>query len=254
MREERIYRSWVGGEDLVKFRVVETETDLLISAERDLSKEAMDSIKRYRDQIKDYIVNDPKFESSLEPIEIKEDAPPIVKDMARQAKVANVGPMAAVAGAVAEYVGKDLLRYSAEVIVENGGDIFIKSSKPRTVAIYAGSSPLTGKIALKISADQMPLGVCTSSGTVGHSISFGKADSVTALSESTSLADAVATATCNLVKDEGDIERGIRFARKFEGIKGVAIIVGDRIGAWGDFEVIPVGGSDPSPMLSKRRV
>jgi len=240
MYEERAYRSWVGGEDLVKFRVVETETDLLISAERDLTKEAMSSIKRYRGQIKDYIVNDPRFESSLEPVEIKEDAPPIVKDMVRQAKVANVGPMAAVAGAVAEYVGKDLLNYSSEVIVENGGDIFIKSSKPRTIAIYAGTSPLTGKIALKISADQMPLGVCTSSGTVGRSLSFGEADSVTILSKSATLADAAATAVGNLVKEVDDIEKGIEFARTVEGVKGIVIIVGDRFGAWGDYKVIRI--------------
>lgn len=238
MYEERRYRSWVGSEDLVKFRVKEAETDLFISAESDLSKEAKDSVRRYRDQIKDYILRDPQFESSLEPIEVKEDAPAIVKDMARQAKVANVGPMAAVAGAVAEYVARDLLRHTSQVIVENGGDIFIKSSKPRTIAIYAGDSPLTGKIALEVSFDQMPLGICTSSGTVGHSLSFGKADSVTVLSRSTSLADAVATATCNLVKDKGDIERGIDFAKGLEGVRGIAIIVEDKFGAWGDFKVL----------------
>lgn len=236
--QERRYRRCVGSEDLVKFQVVEAETDLLISAKRNLEAEARESIKKYRRQIEDYIAEDPRFESSLEPIGVQRNATAIIKDMVRAAKAAGVGPMAAVAGAIAEYVGNDILRYSDEIVVENGGDIFIKSSKSRTIGIYAGGSPLTGKIALDILADQTPLGICSSSGTVGHSLSFGKTDSVTILSRSTPLADAAATAIGNLVKAADDIEKGIEFAKGVGGVEGAVIVVGDRFGAWGKFKVV----------------
>lgn len=240
IHQERKYRRWVGSEDLVNFQVVEAETDLLISAERDLKAEAMRSIKNYRAQVEEYIAEDPRFESSLEPIWVRSQTPAIIKDMTRAAEAAGVGPMAAVAGAIAEYVGNDLLRYSNEIIVENGGDIFIKSFRPRTVGVYAGGSPLTGKIALNILAEQTPLGVCTSSGAVGHSLSFGKADSVTVLSKSATLADAAATAVGNVVKGAGDIERGIELAKSIKGIEGIMIIVGDHFGTWGNFKIVNI--------------
>ena len=102
---------------------------------------------------------------------------------AARVKFPGVGPMAAVAGAIAEFVGEELLAYSPEVIIENGGDIYIKSLKKRVVGIYAGNSPLTGKIGLEIEGKETPIGICTSSGTVGHSLSFGRADAVASESE-----------------------------------------------------------------------
>jgi len=145
--------------------------------------------------------------------------------------------MAAVAGAIAEYVGRELLEYSPEVIAENGGDIFIRSLSPRTVRIYAGKSSLSNKIALEISPEDTPLGICTSSGTVGHSLSYGKADAVVIISPSASLADAVATATGNLVKTETDIQVGLEFSKKIPGVKGTLIIINDKIGVHGDLKL-----------------
>lgn len=145
--------------------------------------------------------------------------------------------MAAVAGAIAEFVGKDLLDYTPEVIVENGGDIFVKTTRIRRIGIYAGNSPFTKKIAIEISPEKTPLGVCTSSGTVGHSLSLGKADAVVVLSPSTILADASATAIGNLIKDESDISSGIEFAKKIKGVKGVLIIKDDKMGIWGDIKI-----------------
>jgi len=238
MYEERRYREWVKHDDLVVFRVVEEETDLLISGDADLSAAAAEAVAMYRKQLKEYIAGDRKFLLTLEPMEVKEDAPEIVKEMAEAAKIAGVGPMAAVAGAVAERVGRDLLRLSKQIIVENGGDIFIKTSRKRLLGVYAGSSPFTGKLALQIKPDQTPIGVCTSSGTVGHSLSFGKADAAIILSKWTALADAVATATGNLAKREEDIQKAVNFARSIEGIEGVVVIMDKKIGAWGKIEIV----------------
>ena len=145
--------------------------------------------------------------------------------------------MASVAGAIAEFVGNDLLDFSPEIIVENGGDIYLKSLKKRLIGIYAGESPLSGKVELEIDGQDTPLGVCTSSGTVGHSLSYGKADAVVVLSKSAALADAAATAIGNLIVQPEDIQSGIDFAKRVEGLKGLLIIKDDKVGFWGEIKI-----------------
>lgn len=151
-----------------------------------------------------------------------------------------MGPMAAVAGAIAEYVGKGLLLHTDEVVVENGGDIFLRTKTPATVAIFAGESPLSLRVGLRTEPENTPLGICTSSGTVGHSLSMGKADAVCAVSESCSLADAAATSVGNHVKSHADIGQAIHFGKSIPGIMGLVIIIGDKIGMWGKLEIIPL--------------
>ena len=238
MYEERKYREWVRHDDLVAVRVVEEETDLLVSGDIDLSAAAAEAITKYRKQLKEYISKDRKFQLALKPLGVSDDAPEIVKEMAEAARIVGVGPMASVAGAMAERVGRDLLGLSEQIIVENGGDIFIKTSSKRLLGIYAGDSPFTGRLALQIDPDQTPLGICTSSGTVGHSLSFGRADAVVVLSKWTALADAAATATGNLVKTEDDVQKAVDFARAIEGVEGLVVIIGEKIGAWGKIEIV----------------
>lgn len=239
MYKERAYRRWVKSDGLVTFEVKEAQTDLLISAGSNLEKQARESILNYRQDIQDYIKNNKDFYTSLVPVDVKKDAPRIVKVMADAARLARVGPMAAIAGAISEFVGRDLLAFSDEVIVENGGDIFIKTKVKRLVGIYAGdSSPFTGKLALEVEPEEKGLGICTSSGTVSHSLSFGKADAVLIISSNTALADAAATAAGNAVKNKDDIEKGITVAKSINGVKGVLIIVGDKMGSWGEIKLI----------------
>jgi ApbE superfamily uncharacterized protein (UPF0280 family) len=167
------------------------------------------------------------------------NAPGIVKAMAGAAAKAGVGPMASIAGAMAEFVANDLGLYSREMIIENGGDIFLKSSTVRRIGIYAGdSSPFTGKIAIEVPPAEKGLGVCTSSGTVSHSLNFGKADAVCILADSAALADAVATAAGNAVKTKEDVEEGIAIANSIEGVRGVLIIVADKLGTWGKIKLV----------------
>jgi uncharacterized protein len=235
--QPRVYRHWIEGKNLLAFNVTEKETDLYIRATSNLHQKAQHLILKYREQLEQYIEKYPEFHSSLKPLPIPAKAPHIILDMLESGQKANVGPMAAVAGAIAEYVGMDLLEFSPEIIVENGGDIFLKTTKKRVVGIYAGDSPLTGKLGLEIHPEETPLGICTSSGTVGHSLSFGKADAVVTVAGSATLADAAATAICNQVKSPDDISRAIEFGRIIAGLKGIVIIIGSAIGVWGDVKL-----------------
>ncbi len=235
--EPRIYRHWVEGKDLSIFNVVVKETDLYIRASTNLKRKAHRLVLKYRSQLERYIERYPEFLTSLEPLTISQDAPYIVKRMAEATQKTGVGPMAAVAGAIAECVGTELLPFSPEIIVENGGDIYLKSLTQRVIGIYAGKSVLTGKIGLEIKGEDTPMGICTSSGTVGHSLSFGKADAAIVLAPSAALADAAATAIGNLIQQPDDIIRGIEFAEKTQGLKGVVIIIDDHIGLWGEVKI-----------------
>ena len=240
MAEQRIYRQSLGNRHLSGYRVCVKETDLWIQTERPLEAKVRESVLRYRRYIESYIAAVPDFLSALTPIRLSGPAPAIVRDMAAAARAADVGPMAAVAGAVAEYVGKDLLAQSKEVMVENGGDVFVKLDAPFTLAIDAGPSPFTNKIGLALDASAAPLGVCTSSATIGHSLSFGQADAVCVVSDSCALADAAATAIGNQVGSAGDIDQAIAFGREIEGVSAIVVIAGDRIGVWGNTSVVPL--------------
>jgi len=237
---ERFYQSWCKTKDLISFTVRIKESELFIQSDRDLSIEAVGLLDRYRRILEGYVRKRPEFLKSLNPINDDRMAPDIVKDMIFYSRVADVGPMAGVAGAVAEYVGKDLLKYTDEVIIENGGDIFLSSKKDRNIAIYAGDSVFSGRIGIKIKAKIMPIGVCTSSGTVGHSLSFGKADAVVVVSKSTILADAMATSIANMIKNENDIEMIVSKATKQDEIDGILVIKNDKLGVKGNIELIEI--------------
>jgi len=236
--EERTYRKLVAPEGLKSFPVQLKDSDLLISAERDLTKEASEALEKYRSQIEDYIVQDPKFKITLSPYKVKADAPEIVRKMAQAGFKAGVGPMAAVAGVVSQFIANELKKYSKEIIIENGGDIFIISNKPHTIAIFAGdNNPFSMKLGLSLKPYPEGAGICTSSGTVGPSLSFGKADSVTIISADAALADACATAIGNIVKTKDDIKEGLEVATSIEEIEGALIIVEDKLGAWGSVKL-----------------
>jgi ApbE superfamily uncharacterized protein (UPF0280 family) len=240
MHEPRFYRHWIKDSGLISFNVMVEQTDLYIRSQRNLKDKALNSVLKHRGSLEAYIKHHPIFLTTLDTYQAEAEAPAIVREMARVSQLTGVGPMAAVAGAIAEAVGRDLLAFSQEVIVENGGDIFLKMSKKRLVGIYAGQSAFTKKIALEIMSKETPLGIGTSSGTVGHSLSLGSADAVVALSSSAALADAAATALGNMVKAADDISKAIEKARNIEGLRGVVIIVGDKMGVWGRVKIVPL--------------
>ncbi len=238
MYQPRVYRRICQPEDLISFLVEIKETDLFILAEKNLSTQAKKAAQNCRGIIEKYIKQKPSFLTNLAPIPHDPFAPPIIASMIWAAQKTNVGPMAAVAGAVAEFVGRELLKHCSQVIIENGGDIFLKSSKKRIIRIQAGKSSFNNKIALQIEAEQSPLGICTSSGTVGHSLSFGRADAVVVLSSYTALADAAATAIGNIIQTKDDINPALEKTKTIEGITGVVLIKDDQAGFWGKVKII----------------
>ena len=133
-----------------------------------------------------------------------------------------------------------MLQVSRQVVVENGGDVFLSTVDPVITGIYAGRSPLSLKVGIRVGGDNRSIGVCTSSGTVGHSLSLGRADAVTVVATGCALADAAATATANRIRSRTDIEDAIDFARAIEAVEGVVVILDERIGAWGNLEIVPL--------------
>ncbi len=238
MRRHRFYRDWAKSEDLVSFDVKVFETDLRISCDKPLEKEAERAVRAYRKQITDYIAKNRSFRDSFKPIAGDDNAPEIVRDMIEKSAAAGVGPMAGVAGAIAEYTAGELLKSSSQVIVENGGDLFMKSDRERRISVYAGGSPLSGKINLRIAPSRTPLGICTSSGTVGHSKSFGIADAATIIARDAVLADCVATQTGNLVKNADDLKSAVDYAKSIEGVTGALVIVGSKLATWGEVVLV----------------
>jgi ApbE superfamily uncharacterized protein (UPF0280 family) len=240
MYQPRDYRHWINNQGLQAYTVTLKESDLHIATKSDLSAEALCLVRKYRIILEEYIQHYPYFYASLEPVEVGRDSPAIVLEMARAGQIAGVGPMAAVAGAIAHFVGTDLSQLSDEVIVENGGDIYLRSLRKRVVAIYAGESSLSGKIGIQINAEDTPIGICTSSGTVGPSLSFGKTDATVVVAVSAILADAAATAIGNTVITVDDINDGIQVAQHIPGVSGVVIIKNDTMGAWGKINLCQI--------------
>jgi hypothetical protein len=231
------------GEGLVSFPVCVKETDLCISVAeagytRSLPEMALDLVHCCRGELERYIDRNPAFLHALQPTPVLPHAPGIVRMMAGAAARAGVGPMAAVAGAIAEVVGRGLLHTVREVIVENGGDIFMKTIQPRRVGIFAGQSPLSDRVGLLMRPDGRCCSICTSSGTVGPSLSFGQADAAVVISRYAALADAVATAMGNRVKDESGLALALQFACGIRGVQGAVVILGDKLGAIGEIELI----------------
>ena len=239
MHRKRFYRSYPEGDGLT-FNVKLDTTDLYIKAGVNLHDEAYRALSFTRSQLEKHIETHDEFLHSLDPVLPHGDEPDIALAMVRASSIAGTGPMAAVAGAIAETVGRELLRYSGEVIVENGGDIWMKLLNPSTVGLYADNLYFKNQVGIRIYPDDTPCSVCTSSSKLGHSISFGNADSVTVVAETGALADAMATAVCNMVKTENDMEKALDFGMSVNGVRGVLIVYRDLLGVRGKLELVPV--------------
>jgi uncharacterized protein len=240
---ERHYRNRVKVKDLNTFHVSIKETDLWVSAERDLKKETEDIVHELRYRLEGYIETHPEFLTTLTPWPDDPYAPLIIRDMISCAKTAGVGPMAAVAGAVAQHVAYGLKDLSPQIIIENGGDIYMNVARDVTVSIYAGTSPLSDRTGIVIPEKIMPLGVCSSSGKIGHSLSMGNSDVVCVTARSAALADAAATALGNRIKTKKDLITLSERAQAIKGVLGVVAIMDDEMTAWGEIELKAIGNS-----------
>lgn len=237
--EPRHYRRTMRAEGLVGFGVAIGESDVWIWAVRELRAQAASALARLRAAVKEHIEHQPEFLTSLTPVAHPSFAPRIVHAMCWASEAAGVGPMAAVAGVIAQALAETLEPFSPEVIVENGGDLYLITRQERLVAILAGNSPLSGKLAVRIPAGER-VAVCTSSGTYGHSLSFGRADAAVVAAADGALADAVATALGNRVHAPEDVEEAVVWALSLPGIRQAIAVCGDRMAIAGELEVVPV--------------
>jgi ApbE superfamily uncharacterized protein (UPF0280 family) len=221
---------------MIKKRILIQETNILLTS--DVKPQYLLSfITKCREELKSYIRMNPEFKTNLEPLKIVE-TPLIVKMMGEAASIAGVGPMAAVAGTISQLTLNFLLNHNAQhAIVDNGGDIALKTNKEVVMGLYAGGSSLSGRIGFRIKPLRNAMGICTSSGTVGHSISFGQADSVTVFASSASVADALATSIANHATGHGEVElveNCLAKAEEFrEHLRGVLVVVGESAGTVG---------------------
>jgi ApbE superfamily uncharacterized protein (UPF0280 family) len=238
MYAERFYREWMERQGLRRSTVKIGESDLMILSDIEVRDRAFQALEAVRADIEGYGAAHADFLGSLSPIEIEADAPDVVRFMGESGAMWQVGPMAAVAGAVSESVARAALEVADTVIVENGGDIYAKASDPLKLALYAGeASPFAGRLAFEVPAAE-GLAVCTSSGKVGPSLSFGNADAVVALHESGAMADAAATAIANRICGPADVAPVVAEERERGTLKGLIACAGDKLGLWGEFELI----------------
>jgi ApbE superfamily uncharacterized protein (UPF0280 family) len=191
-------------------------------------------IVRQRKILEDYIDAYPDFRDSFGPVEVGSDAPEVVLRMARAAQLVGVGPMAAVAGAMAQFACEAGLEAGAqEAIVENGGDIYLRAAEPVIIGLGTGTAEYADRLAFSLQADDTPISICSSSGQMGHSDSLGQCDLATVVAKDAAIADAAATQAANFVRAVEDVDSALERIAGIEGIEGVLIVKDDRIGLSG---------------------
>ena len=218
-----------------KAKIKESNLHIISDKEEAISV-ALTTIHKQRLLLEHYIRKDLRFRYALKPIKPLEDAPEAVKLSCKAAEAAEVGPMAALPGALADLATKSMLKVGCRVsVVENGGEVSAASDRDLCVALYAGATLISSKVGLLLKAGDLPAGLATSSATVSHAVSFGEADAAFVYAEDAALADAAATRICNAVKgdDEDAVQRGLEEADKIDHIYGVLIVKGMYVGRKG---------------------
>ena len=241
---ERSYRSRFSNDERRWFCVKFLESDLWIGVDSGSYSASMEAdsyavLVELRRTMDAYLLMDPDYKSALTPYDAGIEAPSILKDMSKVSHKTGIGPMSAVAGAVALKVAGFLKsRYDVnEVIVENGGDIYAQASTDMDISVFAGQSPLSEKIGLHIPASAFPLGICTSSGTVGPSLSLGRADAVMIVCKDVMLADSYATAMANRIQSVNDLQPVIDRITNTPDILGAIAVKDDRMAICGQYEL-----------------
>ncbi len=225
--------------DEVSFRIVVEETDLFVTAAGDFSEILLKAIREWRGEIQAWCAIYPEFRTSLVPLQVPENAPAIVCRMAYGAKLAGVGPFAAVAGTIAEMAANFLQPFSPDVSVENGGDVYIHSTRERVIGILP--EPESGQmIGVRVAPEDFPLSFCASSARIGHSLSLGNGDIAVVRARDGAFADAAATALCNMLHEDSDVERAVSRAQQLValgGLEGVFVQCNDKMAFWGRMEL-----------------
>ncbi len=232
MYEERVYRAYCSNA-LHEYQTINQESDLSIYYNETIDRIDI-LLNDSRKIIEDHIEKEKVFLTTLLPLATHENDHDLIKHMKLSSAKCGVGPMASVAGAVAQQLANQLSPLNSDLIIENGGDVFIKTSIKRNILIHAGESKLSDVLSIEVDPEISPVGICTSSGKMGHSLSFGNSDAVVVVSQDILLADSAATAIANIIQSASDIEKGLSLARSIGNIIGTVIIIDNTIGVWGD--------------------
>jgi len=241
---ERSYRSRFSDDGRRWFCVKFLESDLWIGVDSGsysdhMEADAYSMLVDLRRMMDAYLLMDPQFKAALTPYDASPQAPDILKEMSSVSHKTGIGPMSAVAGAVALRVA-DFLKErfgTKEVIVENGGDIYAQAASNMDISVFAGQSPLSEKVGLHIPVAAFPCGICTSSGTVGPSLSLGRADAVMIVCRDVMLADSYATAMANRIRSAEDLQPVIDSISDIPDILGAIAVKDDRMAVTGRFEL-----------------
>ena len=221
MNHKRVYKTFVHKKAV--FRICCDQFETVVS-----------EIRRQREILEDYIARHGEFQTSLMPIDLRPDAPESAKRMAVASRLVGTGPMAAVAGAMAQLAAEAAIKKQCtEVIVENGGDIYLQTSEPVIIGLYPGEFEAGGGLAFSLQGEDTPVSICSSSGKMGHSMSLGMCDLATVVAKDAALADAAATLAANLVKTVDDVEPTLNQIAAIEGVEGVVIIKDGQVGLAG---------------------
>lgn len=209
------------------------DTNLRISS--DCFEVITRQIMAQRKELERYIRAHPAFKTALTPLPLLDSAPDIARRMAAAADLTGLGPMASVAGTLAQVgVEAAMAQGSTEAIVENGGDMYIYSTKPVTIGIYAGENAIGTKLAFHLKPEELPLAICSSSSHMGHSLSFGQCDLATVIAKEAALADSVATLTCNNISQDNQLAETLNLSGDIPGLRGILAVKDGKVGIWGD--------------------
>jgi len=228
---DKFYRNFINLEDFYKIEINYKFTDILILSDKKLDEpKILKEIKKIYEKIEYYSIKRPLFLSSLFPISPDNS---YFKEIFIYSNKTKIGPLAGIAGFFAKKISEFIIKeYSPKnLIIENGGDIFLKKEEESKILIYAGNSPLSMKIGIKLPKGEY--GIATSSKTVGHSISFGNADAITVITKDPLISDFYATYFGNMIKTDEDYKKVFKISKKLKEIKGLVIIFKNKIGIYG---------------------
>jgi len=233
------------------------------------------TLRRLRRELESYLKRFPPLEESLAPLAALEKLPHTPPESARRMHAASlktlglqeriassahgspgigpVGPMAAVAGTLAELILEEILSSvaelgedpsKAEVVVENGGDICMQLQSPLYSGLYLGPESPFSNLAFSFEGGPGRYALCSSSSAMGHSLSFGRCDLVTVFSPRAPVADAAATALCNSITGAEKMDELLERICTIEEIDGAVAIVDEKLGRAGRIPLI-VEHQDP---------
>jgi len=211
----------------------ETEISLTTDLKfRDLAEKA---IREARWIIEEKIRSDPFFGLTYDPYRPLEEDPELIRRMCSASTSAGVGPMASVAGAVAAYVTERLAEAGCRhAVVDNGGDISLMTNCETVIKIYSGNDSTDGVGLIIPSTGGKIVGICSSSGRIGHSISFGNSDISTVFSDDPVLSDACATALGNMISDSSDLQAAVETVCGIHGVRGCFAMIDGTVAFCGD--------------------